>query len=110
MWIKELKTYANPDIKIFLIGNKLDLENNREVSTEEAQKLKEEYELNLYLETSAKSGFNAQKIFIEAAEILYQEYKDYKNIKKYEFNKKINLGEIREIPLNDNIGKSKCGC
>ena len=25
MWLKELKTHANPDIKIFLIGNKIDL-------------------------------------------------------------------------------------
>lgn len=26
VWLKELKTHANPDIKIFLIGNKIDLE------------------------------------------------------------------------------------
>ena len=26
MWIKEVRTYSNPDIKLFLIGNKKDLE------------------------------------------------------------------------------------
>jgi len=26
-WIKDIKTFANPDIKLFLIGNKIDLEN-----------------------------------------------------------------------------------
>lgn len=25
IWVKELKQHANPDIKIFLIGNKCDL-------------------------------------------------------------------------------------
>ena len=39
MWLKELKTHANPDIKVFLIGNKIDLEDSRQVSTEEAKKL-----------------------------------------------------------------------
>ena len=38
MWLKELKTHANPDIKIFLIGNKIDLEDQRKVTTEEAKK------------------------------------------------------------------------
>ena len=27
IWLKELKTHANPDAKVFLIGNKCDLEN-----------------------------------------------------------------------------------
>lgn len=26
IWIRELRTYSSPDSKIFLIGNKLDLE------------------------------------------------------------------------------------
>ena len=39
MWLKELKTHANPDIKVFLIGNKIDLAETRVVSTEEAKKI-----------------------------------------------------------------------
>ena len=42
MWLKELKTHANPDIKVFLIGNKIDLIDNRKVSAEEAKKFKED--------------------------------------------------------------------
>ena len=26
LWLKDLKTYSNPDIKVFLIGNKTDME------------------------------------------------------------------------------------
>ena len=56
MWLKELKTNANPDIKIFLIGNKLDLENEREVEITEAEKIKSDYDFSLFKETSAKNG------------------------------------------------------
>ena len=48
MWLKELKTHANPDIKIFLIGNKIDLVDTRQVTTEEAKKFQTDFELNLY--------------------------------------------------------------
>ena len=37
-----------------------------------------EYGFNLFLETSAKTGFNAQKLFIEAGKILYEEHLRYK--------------------------------
>jgi GTPase SAR1 family protein len=77
-WVNELKNNANPDIKIFLIGNKADLENEREVTTAEAEKLKNDYEFDLFMETSAKTGFNAQELFVEAGKILYDEYVKYK--------------------------------
>ena len=34
-WLKELKLHSNPDAKVFLIGNKQDLEENKVVSTEQ---------------------------------------------------------------------------
>ena len=74
-WYKELKTCTNPDIKVFLIGNKIDLEDQREVSTEEGEMFKENLQLDKFVECSAKTGFNAQNIFIEAAKLLYDDYK-----------------------------------
>ena len=59
-WIKDLKENSSPDIKIFLIGNKVDLEDNRKVQKEDAQKLKEDYEFDYFTEASAKTGFNAK--------------------------------------------------
>ena len=76
-WIKEIKLQNNPDIKLFLIGNKADLENKREVSYEQGLKFKEENEIIFFQETSAKSGINAKEIFHEAAKILYEEYLSY---------------------------------
>ena len=107
MWLKELKTHANPDIKIFLIGNKIDLADNRKVTQEEARKFKDDYMLNLYMETSAKTGFNAKEIFIEAAKTLCKEYNKYKKIDE---EKKIKLPKLNEQDPNEIIDKKKCQC
>ena len=41
-WIVELRDHADEKIKVILVGNKSDLENKRQVSTAEGQKLAEE--------------------------------------------------------------------
>ena len=107
MWLKELKTHANPDIKIFLIGNKIDLADNRKVTQEEAKKFKDDYMLNMYMETSAKTGFNAREIFIEAAKVLYREYNKYKKIDE---EKKIKLPKLSEQDPNEVLEKKKYSC
>ena len=106
MWLKELKTHANPDIKVFLIGNKIDLTETRVVSTEEAKKFQTDFELNLYMETSAKTGFNAKEIFIEAARVLYKEYNQYKKVDE---EKKIKLPNLSEQNAKEIVEK-KGGC
>ena len=107
MWLKELKTHSSPDIKIFLIGNKVDLDDERQVQSEQGEKFKQEYDLNLYMETSAKTGLNAKEIFIEAAKILYKEYNQYKKVDE---EKKIRLPNVSEQDPNDVIEKKGCGC
>ena len=87
---------SSPDVKVFLIGNKADLEERREVNKEVAQKYKEDYDLDYFLETSAKTGMNAQEIFIQAAKTLYKDYNLYhqnekKNKEKIDNNKKISI-------------------
>ena len=47
IWLKELKTHANPDAKVFIIGNKLDLEEKRKVFKDQALKYKDDYELRV---------------------------------------------------------------
>jgi len=32
--------------------------------------------LDMFFETSAKTGYNSQKVFIEAAKLLYTQYKE----------------------------------
>ena len=79
VWLKELKIHSNPDSKAFLIGNKIDLENERKVNREQGEEYSNQNNFSLFMESSAKTGFNAQKIFIEAARILYNNYLKYNN-------------------------------
>ena len=78
MWLKELKTKSSPDIKIFLIGNKLDLENQRKITKEKGEAIKNDYNLDLFVECSARDGRNTEYIFVQAAKLLYTDYIKYK--------------------------------
>ena len=78
-WLKEVKLQSNPDIKIFLIGNKADLENEREVQINDAKQFQEESGIHYFNEASAKNGLNAQEVFVEAAKLLYNEHLRYKS-------------------------------
>jgi len=76
-WIKELKINSKPDAKIFLIGNKKDLENERKVEFNEGEKIKDFYQFDYFNETSAKNGINTKELFIKAALLLCEDYKRY---------------------------------
>ena len=57
-----------------MIGNKIDLEDNRVVETRQGETLKKNLGINMFMETSAKTGINAKELFIEAAKLLHDEY------------------------------------
>ena len=77
MWLRELRTHSNPDAKVFLIGNKIDLENERQITKEQGEQFTKDNKINGFMEASAKTGVNAQKIFIQAATTLYEDYIKY---------------------------------
>ena len=77
MWLRELRTHSNPDAKVFLIGNKIDLENERQITKEQGEQFAKDNKINGFMEASAKTGVNAQKIFIQAATTLYEDYIKY---------------------------------
>ena len=79
-WLNDLKQQANQNVKIFLVGNKSDLEDKRVITKEEGEKFKEEKNLDKFIETSAKTGENAQEVLLEAAKLLYKDYLKAKNI------------------------------
>ncbi len=78
-WLNDIKTQSNPDVKIFLIGNKADLEDKREVSKEAGEKFFKDHKLSYFAETSAKTCFNVQNVFIEVGKELYKENEEIKN-------------------------------
>lgn len=89
VWLNEIKGRGSPDVKIFLVGNKNDLSENREVSIEEGQKFYEDHKLNLFIETSAKSGENVQELFKKAAIALNKDHLLYKEMASKESSIKI---------------------
>lgn len=76
-WLKELKEHSSPDAKVLIVGNKTDLESEREVSYSDGEQFKNDYNLDMFIETSAKTGFNAQKLLVEAARILLADHQKY---------------------------------
>jgi small GTP-binding protein len=101
-WLDEIKVQTHPDLKIFLIGNKVDLEDKRVVQKSTAEELAKEHSFHLFLETSAKSGQNAQLVFIKAAEILLENYKDYKDNSDFGRNSNISGNPSLSISIDNN--------
>jgi Ras-related protein Rab-1A len=65
-WMGEVGKYAQNNVRLILVGNKSDLENKRQVLTSEGQDLAEK--LNIpFVETSALSDKNIEKLFIDIA-------------------------------------------
>ena len=104
LWLKDLKSNSNPDIKVFLIGNKADLEDKRVVEREVAENFKKDYDLDLFMEKTEKTGFNAKELFAEAAKVLFNDYCKYKIMKSPK------TGAILKIENIDNNKEKKKGC
>lgn len=77
-WIDDLKKYCDPNTVITLVGNKTDLETNREVSVVEGQEFAEKHGISFF-ETSAKTGNKVSDCFMDAVE---------------KISKKLDTGEI----------------
>ena len=112
VWLNEIKGRGSPDVKIFLVGNKIDLSENREVSIEEGQKFYEDHKLNLFIETSAKSGENVQELFKKAAIALNKDHLLYKEMASKESSIKIPTLEDEinnfEKDEEETLRKRKC--
>ena len=78
-WVNQIHEEVSLNVVIFLAGNKIDLEEKREISYEIGEKLAKELGCTFF-EASAKTGVNIDEIFNELAESLDVIYG--KNIEK----------------------------
>ncbi|OHT01494.1 Ras family protein [Tritrichomonas foetus] len=63
MWMSEAKKYCHPRAKIILVGNKVDLINDREVTLAEAETYAKSNGMQ-YIESSAKENTNVLESFL----------------------------------------------
>lgn len=61
-WIEELQRNSDNNSNVMLVGNKSDMESEREISIEDAEYFSKEYDIS-YIEVSAKTGSNIDNIF-----------------------------------------------
>ncbi|CAI2377533.1 unnamed protein product [Moneuplotes crassus] len=69
-WMEEMKENAHSRMTIILVGNKTDLESERQVSYEEGQAFAKDNGL-VFFETSAKCAYNVDKAFLSVTKDIY---------------------------------------
>ena len=81
-WIKEVTVFTGNDVVIICLGNKTDLNDKREVTTEEGKNKAELYKF-AFIETSAFNGNNIEKAFNELITDVYKKNHEFfeKNVK-----------------------------
>ena len=72
-WIEEIKEKTSKDIKLLVIGNKIDLNEQRVISTEEAKYRYKDMDIPV-IETSALNDTNVADAFINMVKIIYEDY------------------------------------
>ena len=75
-WIYYIRNNISTKVPILLVGNKIDIEEHRNVSIEEGKNMAEEHEL-IFLECSARTWANVDSIFQKLADTIYKNYHNY---------------------------------
>lgn len=108
-WLKDLKENGPEDAILIIVANKLDLEEERQVTHEELEEFTKKKKLDFY-EVSAKNGFNVSLLFESiAAQLVKREKIKEENEKENENNlsHNSNTPKKREPKLYINLSKKK---
>ena len=102
-WLDDVQTYALPNAAILLIGNKCDLEDARQVTSDEAIELAKRHNIE-YIETSAMNDTNVIDAFQRLAKTINERAKT--GMLKGDFSSPISV--IQSIPENKTQEKKGC--
>ena len=103
-WMSEIKEKSSKDMKLMIIGNKIDLKDERQVETDEALAKAQILEAPI-METSALDATNVKEAFYDLLKEMYREIK-----KKIEVVESQAQGGKDGIQLETNEKKEKKGC
>jgi len=68
-WLRNIDEHANEDVEKMILGNKCDMEDNRQVPKERGDAIALEHGIK-FMETSAKNNINIDRAFQELAEAI----------------------------------------
>ncbi|KAJ1723716.1 GTPase Ryh1 [Coemansia erecta] len=103
-WIDDVRAERGNDVIIVLVGNKTDLSDSRQVSTEEGEKKARDLNV-MFMETSAKAGHNVKALFKKIAQAL-----PGMDASANEANRMSNIN-VNLTPSNSNAADpSNCAC
>ncbi|CAD7961741.1 unnamed protein product [Amoebophrya sp. A120] len=111
-WIQEVRAHSTHEkAKLLLVGNKVDLLEERQVSREEAEEFANSHAM-AYLETSARTNLQVSKAFAELAESILSEPELLPNTTPGGGGSAgQTLGVRAPSPTNEgNLGKQNCSC
>ena len=104
-YLEEVRINSDKNCIIYLVGNKIDLENQRQISYEEANLFAKKEKIK-YIETSAIKNLRVGEVFSSLLNNIYE-------IKKEENKNKLFLEEGNKIGLKNTViksNKSEFGC
>ena len=94
-WIAQIKEEANPNVIIYLAGNKIDVDKeNIVVKTEDGKKIADELNIKFY-ETSAKKGINVNEIFEDLVKKIDEVYSKEEAPKSEPKKNKLYKGKVK---------------
>lgn len=103
-WIDDVRKERGKDVKIMVVGNKIDLKDQRQVTSEEAANRARELGV-LFLEASAKSNTNVKELFQCLAETL-----PTPDDKKPAVGQNPTSTDVKLTPVENQATSSSCRC
>eukprot|EP00042_Codosiga_hollandica_P035279 m.260308 g.260308 ORF g.260308 m.260308 type:complete len:210 (+) comp54599_c0_seq3:192-821(+) len=107
-WLTDARSLASQDIVIILVGNKKDLEGEREVTFLEASKFAQDNDL-LFFETSARTGENVEEVFLKCSRAILTKIESGQ-LDPDKMGSGIQYGEPKHKPIAKPVAKEGGGC
>jgi len=104
-WMEDIKSQSKEGVDVILVGNKVDLEEKRQVSSSRGQSLADQYGL-VYFETSAKINQNVYESFQELTKRVLQRMS--KEESKNKSAGTISVTDQSALKAMDQANKKKC--
>jgi small GTP-binding protein len=104
--LKTIEEEKGKDFPMILIGNKMDLENEREIKKEEAEELAEKYGMEFF-EISNKEGINIEKAGLSIVKKILEKRQDDSNIETNESSRPSDGSYHSKYSNIDNDGSNR---